>query len=192
MRRVRQPAITVTQVPATATHPALELRVSTKRVKSATASWRAGVLVISLPAHLNGKQRQEMVDSLVERALSKRRIRHGSDETLLERALELAPGFIGEVQPTSVRFVSNQRTRWGSCSFETGEIRITDRLRGAPQYVLDAVLIHELCHLVEPNHSARFQALVADMPRRKEAEAFLAGMELGLQLQQQGEGDLLA
>jgi predicted metal-dependent hydrolase len=123
-----------------------------------------------------------MVDALVKRAMKKTRVRHASDEMLLARALELAPSYIGNVVPTSVRFVSNQRTRWGSCSFETGEIRITDRLRRAPDYVVDAVLIHELCHLVEPNHSSAFHALLVDMPRREEAEAFLAGIELGISL----------
>ncbi len=182
MRRSNVPTLVVTNVPATLDRPALELRVSTRRVKSAAASWRAGVLIISLPAHLSARQQSDMVDALVARAMKKTRVRHASDEMLLARALELAPSYIGNVVPTSVRFVSNQRTRWGSCSFETGEIRITDRLRRAPDYVVDTVLIHELCHLVEPNHSSAFHALLVDMPRRQEAEAFLAGIELGLSL----------
>ena len=182
MGRSKVPTLVVTKVPANLDRPALELRVSTRRVKSAAASWRAGVLIISLPAHLSARQQSDMVDALVKRAMKKTRVRHASDEMLLARALELAPSYIGNVVPTSVRFVSNQRTRWGSCSFETGEIRITDRLRRAPDYVVDAVLIHELCHLVEPNHSSAFHALLVDMPRREEAEAFLAGIELGISL----------
>ena len=187
MRSSRPREVAVTAVPATDVHPPLEIRVSKRRVKSAAASWQAGTLVISLPAHLSVQQRQEMVEALVEQALKKRRVRHGSDETLLARALELAPTYIGTVRPTSVRFVTNQRTRWGSCSFETGEIRVTHRLREAPQFVLDAVLIHELCHLVEPNHSPAFHALIASMPRRIEAEAYLAGVELGMSLHRGAE-----
>jgi hypothetical protein len=185
-------SVTITHVAATSDRPALEIRVSTRRVKSANAYWRTGVLVISLPAHLSVQQRQDFIDNLVERMMNKRRVHHGSDETLLARAMELAPKFIGEVRPTSVRFVTNQRNRWGSCSYDTGEIRITDRLKGAPHYVLDVVLIHELCHLVEPNHSEAFQALLVGMERRSEAEAFLAGIEHGAGLHYRQPGESLA
>jgi hypothetical protein len=184
--------VTITHHAATSDRPALEIRVSTRRVKSANAYWRTGVLVISLPAHLSVQQRQDFIDNLVERMMNKRRVHHGSDETLLARAMELAPKFIGEVRPTSVRFVTNQRNRWGSCSYDTGEIRITDRLKGAPHYVLDVVLIHELCHLVEPNHSEAFQALLVGMERRSEAEAFLAGIEHGAGLHYRQPGESLA
>ena len=162
----RRPVVMTTFADATLTRPALELRVSSRRVKSATANWRAGRLVVMLPAHLNGREREQMIDWLVERGL-------------LERALDLAPSYIGDVTPTSVRFVANQRTRWGSCSSGTGEIRITDRLRGAPGWVLDVVLIHELCHLVHPNHSPAFHELADRAPKRIEAEAFLSGLSFG-------------
>ncbi|WP_051319304.1 M48 family metallopeptidase [Chitinimonas koreensis] len=53
-------------------------------------------------------------------------------------------------------------TRWGSCT-SAGAIRLHWRLMQAPLPVLDYVVIHELCHLVELNHSARFWALVASV-----------------------------
>ncbi len=175
----RRPVVMTTFADATLTRPALELRVSSRRVKSATANWRAGRLVVMLPAHLNGREREQMIDWLVERASRSHRTIHQSDQGLLERALDLAPSYIGDVTPTSVRFVANQRTRWGSCSSGTGEIRITDRLRGAPGWVLDVVLIHELCHLVHPNHSPAFHELADRAPKRIEAEAFLSGLSFG-------------
>ena len=50
----------------------------------------------------------------------------------------------------------------------------------APDWVLDAVIVHELAHLLEPNHSPRFRALESRYPRRNDADAFLEGYALGL------------
>jgi predicted metal-dependent hydrolase len=54
----------------------------------------------------------------------------------------------------------DQRTRWGSCS-STGALSFNWRLVLAPHDVLDYVVVHEVCHLVEHHHGAAFWTLVA-------------------------------
>lgn len=73
-------------------------------------------------------------------------------------------------------FLSNARTRWGSCNVKR-EIRLNWRLIQAPQPTIDYVVAHELAHLVEMNHSRRFWDLVAAVcPHHKQARAELDRM----------------
>jgi predicted metal-dependent hydrolase len=159
--------------------PEVEVRISTRRRKSASAFWSDGRVVVVLPASMPRSARAEMVEDLVRRVVSYRPHLAASDSDLASRAAHLADRYLGGVKPSSIRWVTNQRSQWGSCSCATAEIRISDRLRVVPGWVLDAVLVHELAHLIEPNHSPRFRALVARYARTKEADVFLDGFSLG-------------
>jgi hypothetical protein len=79
-----------------------------------------------------------------------------------------------------VRWVTNQSARWGSCSYYSGDIRLSHRLCVVPGWVLDSVLVHELAHLTYPDHSPDFHRLAGGYPRHDEAGVFLAGYGLGL------------
>lgn len=65
--------------------------------------------------------------------------------------------------------VTKAKTRWGSCSPATGRIMINKQLLGMPRRFLEYVMIHEFAHLIHPNHSAQFWAVVAEfLPNWKE------------------------
>ena len=64
--------------------------------------------------------------------------------------------------------IRNQRTRWGSCSIK-GNLNFNYKLLMLPQHLANYIIIHELCHLKELNHSPRFWNLVAQtMPNYSE------------------------
>ena len=161
--------------------PEVEIRTSARRRKTSEARWVGGRIVVSLPAHLKGKERETTIAWLVDRLVAKHPLRAavGNDE-LAVRAQALSDRYRLGVRPTSVRWVTNQSARWGSCSFHSGEIRLSHRLRPVPGWVLDAVLVHELAHLQHPDHSPAFHQLANRFPRHKEAGIFLAGYGLGM------------
>ncbi len=89
---------------------------------------------------------------------------------LVPRTLELAQQHQLRVTRVTVR---NQRSRWGSCSAR-GTISLNWRLIQTPQFVRDYIILHELMHLREMNHSARYWRCVEEVcPDYRTAEAWL-------------------
>jgi predicted metal-dependent hydrolase len=178
-----------TSQPPTLFHPDVEVRVSKRRKKTAGAHWEGDRIVVVVPAHLRGADRDEMVESLSRRLMRHRPHLHASDEVLEQRARTLGRRYLDGVEPASIRWSTTQNKRWGSCSLHSREIRISERLRVAPDWVLDAVIVHELAHLIEPNHSPRFRALEERYPKRREADLFLEGYSLGMHMAEADPGE---
>jgi hypothetical protein len=176
-----EPAVEPDAEPSDDPAPRIEVRVSARRRKTSEARWEGDRIVVSLPAHLDLESRQSTIDWLVERLMTKHRLPAGlSDEDLLVRAIALSDRYLVGARPSSVRWVTNQTARWGSCSYYSGDIRVSHRLRAVPEWVLDSVLVHEVAHLTHPDHSPDFHRLAAGYPRHDEAAVFLAGYGLGL------------
>jgi hypothetical protein len=183
MARHPAPAGTqVSMVPPRFDRPEVEIRASSRRKKTGTAHWSGSRIVVQIPARLRGRERVIFVDDLVERLLIQRPQNAAGDASLEERAKVLAELYNDGVVPSSVRWVKNQQHRWASCSPATREIRVSTRLRQCPEWVIDAVLMHELAHLHEADHSAAFYAIADRHPRQEESGHFLEGYALGLGL----------
>jgi predicted metal-dependent hydrolase len=110
---------------------------------------------------------------------------------LIRRKVERASARLGFTYNRVI--IRGQKTRWGSCSHK-GNLSLNWKLIMAPEPVIDYVIIHELAHLREMNHTKRFWALVAEhCPQWHEHRKWLRdhGAELGARLAAQKQGDLV-
>lgn len=166
--------------PAAAGVPALEIHRSPRRRRTSSAAPDGDRVVVRLPAGLPAADEERTIATLVAKVLGRQRsVARGGDTALQARAERLADRYLDGVRPTSVRWSTRMARRYGSCTPATGEIRISDRLANAPDHVLDAVLVHELAHLVVADHSPRFRDLVARYPQAERARGWLEGFAAG-------------
>lgn len=87
------------------------------------------------------------------------------DELYRTEVLRALPGIVERMEARigvhAARWSARvMKTRWGSCTPKTGAIRINARLAAYPPECLEFVVAHELVHLLEPSHNARFHALL--------------------------------
>lgn len=145
---------------------------SKKRKRTVSARLVEGVLELSVPHWLSAKEERQFSERMQQR-FARKKVRSSTD---LEARCAVLAARYSLPEPASVRWVTNQSTRWGSCTTTDASIRMSDRMQVMPEWVIDAVLVHELAHLVEPNHGPAFKALESRFERLAEAAAFLDGV----------------
>ncbi len=157
--------------------PVVEVRRSRKRRRTVAAYREDDKVVVLLPARFTRAEEKEWVATMLARLERSERRRRPSDVGLERRAAELGERYLdGRAVPDTVRWVANQRSRWGSCTPSDKAIRLSTRLQGMPAWVIDYVLVHELAHLIEARHTAEFWEWVDRYPKAERARGFLEGV----------------
>lgn len=131
----------------------LLLQVFLAEGKRLQVQQQEGILQAVLPAHIP----PQAYPSLLEQ---------GIEEWYRGEAKRLIPVWVQQwAQQFGLSygrvFIKGQKTRWGSCSSQRN-LNFNWRLIMCPRRVIDYIIIHELCHLTEMNHSPRFWQLVAE------------------------------
>jgi predicted metal-dependent hydrolase len=155
----------------------IEVRRSRRRRRTVSAYREGGRTIVLIPARFSAAEERTWVDAMLRKLAAGDKRRRPSDQQLLERAADLSRRYLGGgAKPLSIAWVTNQNSRWGSCTPAEGTIRISARVKGMPAWVLDYVILHELTHLLQPGHGREFWALLESYPRTERARGYLEGV----------------
>lgn len=165
--------------PLRATVPEVEIIRSAKRKRTISARLVDGKIQVRVPATLSMQEEEKAVADIVARVMKKNATSAQTDEELTRRAEYLNTKYLaGKATVGSIRWVTNQSKRWGSCTIATGDIRISHRLQDVPDYVLDSVIIHELVHtFIHTGHSQEFWEWADRAPKAERAKGFLEAFQ---------------
>ncbi|MEV4556094.1 SprT-like domain-containing protein [Kitasatospora sp. NPDC049285] len=174
---------TAPSAPAPSDRGQVEVRRSARRSRTVSAYREGDRTVVLIPARMSHAEEQRWVAQMLEKLAAQESRKVLGDEALQTRAAELSRLYLGgRAVPDQVRWVTNQNSRWGSCTPSERTIRLSHRLQGMPEYVVDYVLLHELAHLLVPDHGPRFWALLDTYPRTERARGYLEGVAAAARL----------
>lgn len=167
--------------------PRVEVRRSARRKQTVSAYRDGDKVVVLVPARMsNAEEKRWVADMLsrLERSETKRRSpARESDQALLTRCQELSARYLdGRAEPSVIRWVRPMRTRWASCTPLDASIRVSQRLRDVPGWVLDYVLVHELAHLLVAGHGPEFWKWVERYDKTERAIGYLEGLSAAAHL----------
>ncbi|MCL7410350.1 MAG: M48 family metallopeptidase [Methanosarcinaceae archaeon] len=162
----------------------VEIIRSYKRKKTVQAKIVDDKLHVYLPEGLSKKRESELIEKMVakvEKKRLKKELINGEDYLNTCFNEFNRKHFNGELELTSIKYVTNQNACNGSCTPAKGTIRISHRLADMPKWVLDYLIMHEMAHLLYPDHSKMFWDKVNEYQYTERARGFLIckGMEKG-------------
>jgi len=147
-----------------------ELKMNPTQENRVRASVKQGIIQVSHPENFDFETEgfQDFIKHMIIETLRKE-----AKHVLPKRLAELASRFGFKFNKVSIR---NASSRWGSCSGDNN-ISLNLHLMRLPEHLIDMVLLHELCHTIEKNHSKSFWNLLAKVcdqlpEKRKEMKAY--------------------
>lgn len=156
----------------------MEIKVikSWRRRKTASARIKNGVLYIRLPALTPSFQAEKIINQFKKSLQKKQKGVSSADLAKRGQALN-QKYFEGKLKYSLICWSDNQNTLHGSCSPHRGAIRISAKLKKVPKWALDAIIIHELTHLLIPGHGRKFWQIANRYPLMERARGYLMALE---------------
>ncbi len=154
---------------------AIKILRSKKRRRTVSARVLRDILIVRAPESISEVRLEKIIAELkarIERKQLKDELNKG--EYLAQRVKKFnAQYFENKLTINSIEYVTDQNSKFGCCNYRTGCIRISDRISAMPQWVRDYVIIHELAHLVAPDHGKVFWEIVNRYKLAERARGYL-------------------
>ena len=148
---------------------------SDNRRRTISARLVENTMFVHAPGSISDAELKKIIDRLKKR-LHRRKIKNELDKT---QGLTIAADrlnkeyFNSKLKIISITYSANQNTIFGCCNYRTKEIRISHQLIQMPYWVKDYVIVHEMAHLIEPNHSKAFWDIVYRYRLAERARGYL-------------------
>ena len=161
----------------------MEVKIIRSRRRRRTISARLvkGQLLVSAPL-VFPQERLEKIIADFKVKLEKKRIKRELDrqQSLIDVACKLNEKYFqNKLAINSIEYVTSQNSKFGCCNYRSANIRISHKVGLMPEWVRNYVLIHEMAHLIEPNHSSAFWELVSRYKLTERARGYL--MAVGIE-----------
>ncbi len=151
---------------------------SHRRRRTVSARLLEDTLIVSAPLMLSEPRLDKIILGFKEK-FERKKIKEELDrkEALSEVAKRLNERyFSNKLKINSIEYVTDQNSKYGCCNFSSGHIRISHRIGLMPSWVRNYVIVHEMAHLIEPNHSRAFWGIVYRYELAERARGFLLGV----------------
>jgi len=162
----------------------MEVKIIRSRRRRRTVSARLvdDLLLINAPLILPQERLDEIVSGFkLKFARKKLKTELDKEKNLLDLASALNEKyFANKLQIKSIEYAANQNSRFGCCNYRTAKIRISHKIGLLPEWVRKYVLIHEMAHLIEPNHSRAFWNIVSRYKLTERARGYLMSASIGM------------
>ena len=158
----------------------MEIKIirSKRRRRTVSARMVKDTLLVSAPLLLAPEKLDKMVTDFASK-FEKKRIKSQLDQNdnLMERAGKINKEyFANRLKLNSIEYVTDQNCKFGCCNYRSTNIRISHRIGLMPEWVRDYVVLHEMAHLVEPNHGQAFWDIVSRYKLAERARGYLMGI----------------
>lgn len=148
---------------------------SKRRKRTAGARLSKDVMYIHVPHNISDGSLQKLIESFknkFEKKVIKRELNKDGDLKKIAQDLNKRY-FGGKLNIKSIEYSAYQNSKFGCCNYHKNSIRISHQVAEMPAWVRNYVLIHELAHLVVPNHSRAFWDLVNKYELTERAKGYL-------------------
>jgi predicted metal-dependent hydrolase len=155
----------------------MEIKIIRSRRRKRTVSARLlkDTLLVNAPLTLSETYLTKIIADFKAR-FERKRLKQELNlkENLAVRAAQLNKQYFGDsVHISSIEYVTDQNSKFGCCNCRDATIRISHRISPMPAWVRDYVIVHEMAHLIEPNHGQRFWEIVSRYKLAERARGYL-------------------